>query len=70
MQGENSGGTSAHAWTVCGYYTATYCDTGNTFKYFWNNWGWSGSYNGYFFYDDATPGSVDYRYDQKWFEML
>ncbi len=33
--------------------------------YFHFNWGWGGSYNGYFYLDDLTPGSGNYTNSQE-----
>jgi len=40
------------------------CDGYQGTDYFHFNWGWGGSYNGYFYLDDLTPGSQDYTYSQ------
>jgi len=53
-RGSNSDGTSGHAFVCDGYDDA---------EYFHFNWGWSGSYNGYFTINDLTPGSYDYSYE-------
>lgn len=66
MRGEPSSSNNGHAWVVCGYYTVFYCDTGNTYKYLFHNWGWRDTHNGWFGLGDETPGSKDYRYDQAW----
>jgi hypothetical protein len=47
--------TSGHAFICDGY------DTDDLFHF---NWGWDGSYDGWFNVDDLTPGSHDYTYDQ------
>ncbi len=49
-----NGGTSGHAFVCDGY---------NDSNYFHFNWGWSGSYNGYYQINALTPGSHDYSYD-------
>jgi len=40
------------------------CDGYQGDDYFHFNWGWSGSYDGYFYLDDLTPGSHEYTIDQ------
>ncbi|MEA1896590.1 MAG: C10 family peptidase, partial [Bacteroidota bacterium] len=40
------------------------CDGYDGPDHFHFNWGWGGSYNGYFYLDDLTPGSRDYTYTQ------
>lgn len=48
-------GTGGHAFL---------CDGFSADDYFHFNWGWSGSYNGYFYLNDLTPGSHDYTGSQ------
>ncbi|RLD73177.1 MAG: hypothetical protein DRJ07_21155, partial [Bacteroidetes bacterium] len=40
------------------------CDGYQGTDYFHFNWGWGGSYNGYFYVDDLTPGGHDYTNSQ------
>lgn len=47
-KGSGSGG---HAFNLDGY---------NGTDYFHINWGWGGSYNGYYYLDDLTPGSSNF----------
>lgn len=53
--GYNASGSSGHAFVCDGY------DSSGSFHF---NWGWDGSYNGYFTVDVLTPGSHDYSYYQ------
>ncbi|MCP4180280.1 MAG: T9SS type A sorting domain-containing protein [bacterium] len=46
------------------------CDGYNDSNEFHFNWGWGGSYNGYFLTDDLTPGSRNYNYSQQIFANL
>ncbi len=48
-------GTGGHAFNVDGY-------QGTDFFHF--NWGWGGSYNGYFYLNDLTPGGYDFTNSQ------
>ena len=48
-------GTGGHAFNVDGY-------QGTDFFHF--NWGWGGSYNGYFYLNDLTPGSYNFTNSQ------
>ncbi len=48
-------GSGGHAF-ICDGYTVD--------DYFHFNFGWSGSYNGYFTLDDITPGSYNFNYTQ------
>ena len=54
-RGENSAGSSGHAF-VCDGYQGT--------DYFHFNFGWSGSYNGYFYLSSLSPSTHDFTYDQ------
>jgi len=53
--GQDAKGTKAHAF-VCDGYSGT--------EYFHFNWGWNGSYDGYFYLNDLTPGNSDFSYSQ------
>lgn len=48
-------GSGEHAFVCDGY------DASNNFHF---NWGWDGSYNGYYALNDLTPGSRNYSIDQ------
>ncbi len=48
-------GSGGHAFNVDGYQDN---------DYFHFNWGWSGSYNGYFFLTNLNPGGNDFTYGQ------
>jgi hypothetical protein len=48
-------GTGGHAFNVDGY-------NGNDYFHF--NWGWSGSYNGYFYLDNLNPGGNNFTEGQ------
>ncbi len=50
-------GTGGHAFVVDGFDEAD--------SSFHVNWGWSGSYNGWFLLDDLTPGSSDFTSGQQ-----
>jgi hypothetical protein len=54
--GWSSSMTSAHTWVVDGY---------NTSNYFHMNWGWGGSYNGYFSLNSLNPGSYQFNNNQQ-----
>ena len=41
------------------------CDGYQGFDYFHFNWGWSGSFNGYFYIDQLTPGGSDFNFRQE-----
>lgn len=54
--GNPNTGAAGHAFNIDGYSAS---------GYFHFNWGWSGSYNGYFTVNDITPGSNDFNYNQQ-----
>ncbi len=47
--------SSGHAWVLDGYQAT---------NYFHFNWGWSGSYNGYFYLNNLNPGSYTFNQNQ------
>lgn len=49
-------GSGGHAFVLDGYQGT---------DYFHINWGWGGSYNGYFYLDDLTPGSSNFTNSQE-----
>ncbi|MBN2746484.1 MAG: C10 family peptidase [Bacteroidales bacterium] len=53
--GYPAGGGSGHAFNLDGYQGS---------DYFHFNWGWSGSYNGYFYLDGLNPGGSDFNIGQ------
>lgn len=56
-------GTYSHAFVLDGYakMITEYC---TYFASFHINWGWGGSYNGYFYLSDLTPGNNNFNYYQ------
>lgn len=50
---------AGHAWNLDGYEMV-----GDLYHYHMN-WGWNGSYNGYYYLDDLTPGSNDLNSGQE-----
>ena len=56
-RGNNSGGTSGHAFLLDGYETTT-----STYYHF--NWGWGGYYDGWFLLSALDPGVYDFNYNQ------
>jgi len=51
-----SGGSGGHAFVFDGYQGT---------EFFHINWGWGGSYNGYFYCNDLTPGSYNFNNNQR-----
>jgi hypothetical protein len=51
-----------HAWVVTGYEEYYYCDTGTYSQYLLMNWGWGGSYNGWYLAYKLNPGGANYNY--------
>ncbi|MEX2364683.1 MAG: C10 family peptidase, partial [Balneolaceae bacterium] len=54
-----------HAWVSDGYRSGTLCPYGDTYLSFHMNWGWTGSYNGFYAFNNFHPGSSDYDYKSK-----
>lgn len=54
-RGDDNTGNSGHMFVCDGY---------NADNYFHINWGWSGSYNGYYSFQNLTPENMDYSYNQ------
>lgn len=54
-----------HMWVTSGYRSSTFCDSGTSYLYFHNNWGWGGSFNGWFGYDHFNPGTHTFNYARK-----
>lgn len=57
--------SSCHEWVCDGYMQTTYYENGvETSQYllFDMNWGWSGSHNGWFYFNQWNPGSDNYQY--------
>ncbi len=50
-------GTGGHSFNLDGY-------ENSDISHFHFNWGWSGSYNGYYYLNDLTPGSYNFTNDQ------
>ncbi len=57
-RGDKSDLSTAKHFFVCSGYSASSIDE------FYFNWGWNGSYNGFYHIDDLTPGSHDYNKNQ------
>ncbi len=56
VQYGGSGSGGGHSW-VCDGYMAT--------NYYHMNWGWSGSYNGYFYLNNLNPGGYTFNSNQE-----
>lgn len=54
-----------HAWVADGYVAGRLCPSGNSYLKFHMNWGWNGSYNGYYAFNNFNPGSSDYDFKSK-----
>lgn len=58
-----------HAWVVDGYIEYEVwdyaCENGNVYVSLHMNWGWGGSYDGWYSYSDWSPGSSSYDYGKK-----
>ncbi len=49
--------TNGHAWVCDGYRESFYCETGTTHLFLNMNWGWGGTDNGYYAFNNFNPGS-------------
>lgn len=58
-----SGGT--HAWVTDGYRTHYDCNNGIGYLYLHMNWGWGGTHNAWYAYNDWTPGSYNFNSNKK-----
>lgn len=56
--GRDGGG--GHAWVVEGYQSLQQ-SASTKYEYYYMNWGWNGSYNAWYLYNDWSPGSRDYK---------
>jgi hypothetical protein len=75
LTGYTNSTSSGHAWVCDGYIQSTvyFLDdygncTGQGVQYypiFYMNWGWHGSYDGYYNISNFNPGSSSYNYDRK-----
>lgn len=54
-----------HAWVTDGYKETTYCETGTSYLYLHMNWGWSGSEDGWYGYNNWNPGDRSYNYKKE-----
>lgn len=52
--------SNCHAWVCDGY--QSYQNNCYGYLYFHMNWGWGGSYNGWYAFNSWTPGSYNYQY--------
>ncbi|MDZ7680813.1 MAG: C10 family peptidase [Fodinibius sp.] len=50
-----------HAWVADGYRDIWDCSQGIGYLLFYMNWGWEGSYNGWFYFDNFNPGNSQYN---------
>ncbi len=53
-------GTGGHAWVCDGYRYNFNCTTASAYTYYWMNWGWYGSHDGYFTVSDWSPGNHNF----------
>ncbi|WP_138430393.1 C10 family peptidase [Fodinibius saliphilus] len=51
---------NGHAWVGDGYIQSKLCPTGNTYLNFHMNWGWNGSYDGWYAYNEFDPADSNY----------
>jgi len=65
MSGSSS--TGGHSWVIDGYHRTLICVNGYGYGYlkFSMNWGGAGLYDGWYNYDDFTPGTFNFNHDQQ-----
>jgi hypothetical protein len=54
-----------HAWVVSGVKDTYNCSTGTYPRYYKANWGWGGSYNGWYATHNLNPGGQNYNHHQE-----
>ncbi len=64
----NNGGPEGHMWVCDGYRQTSFyyadCTGGSFYPLFHMNWGWNGTYDGYYSYNDFTPGTFNFNNDK------
>jgi len=67
LSGDN--GTTGHIWVCDGYRQTSYylddCSGGTFFPIFHMNWGWGGSYDGYYSYNNFNPANSNFNNNKK-----
>lgn len=53
--------SDGHAWVCDGYRSVFFCGVG-TYLYLHMNWGWSGTHNGYYSFNNWSPGNNTFNY--------
>ncbi len=56
---------NGHAWVCEGYRSTFYCEIGVTTTHYYMNWGWGGSYNGYYAYNSWNPNGYNFKYNKR-----
>jgi hypothetical protein len=54
-----------HAWVTDGYRSSYYCETGTSYLYLHMNWGWSGSKDNWYAYNNWNPGDRSYNHKKE-----
>lgn len=54
-----------HAWVCEGFRSHYYCELGIQSTYYYMNWGWGGSYNGYYGYNSWNPSTFNFKYNKR-----
>ncbi|MEK7720033.1 MAG: C10 family peptidase [Bacteroidota bacterium] len=53
---------NGHAWVSDGFSSAYYCQIGVSTLYLHMNWGWAGSYDGFYAFDNFNPDNHTFNY--------
>lgn len=69
LSGKNNALGAGHAWVADGYRRdkifSSNCNNSWTYLYFHMNWGWGGSQDGYYSFDNWSAGTSSYNDDKK-----
>lgn len=52
---------AGHAWVGDGYSRGKVCPSGDYYTSIHMNWGWNGTYNGYYAFNNFNPGDSEYN---------
>lgn len=68
--GENTGTifpnySNGHAWVCDGYWYTYYTNCPGSLYHYHMNWGWNGSFNGWYATGDFTPSNLTFNYQNK-----
>lgn len=56
---------NGHAWVCEGYTSTFHCEIGVQTTHYYMNWGWGGTYNGYYSFNSWKPNGYDFQYNRR-----